>query len=475
MLTEFLSHSLVLFNWFALVYFLVVNAIYLLLNIVAFFSIRGHYRAGMFSEDKTLFRNAAHLKPVTLVVPAYNEELTVVENVRSLIHLNYPIFEVILVNDGSSDGTLDVLQKALNLIQIDRAAPNDIPTKAVRGVYRSPDYENLLVIDKHNGGKADALNVGINFSRYPLFTAIDSDSLLEKDVLLKMVRPFLEAPETVAVGGVIRVVNGCDVQDGEVVRIGLPSHPLAIFQIVEYFRAFLFGRVGWEAVNMLLIISGAFGMFRKDAVIEVGGYGKTVGEDIELVVKLHRYFLERRKPYKVRFIPQPVCWTEVPESWQVLGRQRNRWNRGLLDTCSIHRRMLFNPKFGGIGLVAMPFQLFVEGLGWIFELFGYVMFAVAWYLGLLQPEFALAFMAVSILLGIIVSVSALVVEEFGLRRYPRASMVAVLIVFGLLENFGYRQINAAWRMLGTIDYLRGRQGWGVITRKGFAKKTTDKA
>ena len=470
MLDNFLFLSLYLFNIFAMIYFIFVNLTYLLLNILAFFSIRTHLRSSAFVEDKILFRHAAHLKPISLIVPAYNEELSVVESVRSLIHLNYPVYEVVLVNDGSTDGTMKVLEEALNLEQVERAAPHQLPAKKVKGIFRSPHFENLLVIDKENGGKADALNAGINFSRYPLFTAIDSDSLLEKDVLLKMVRPFLENPSTIAVGGVIRVVNGCEVRDGEVVKIGLPTNPLAIFQIVEYFRAFLFGRVGWGAINMLLIISGAFGMFRKQAVIEVGGYKKTVGEDIELVVRLHRRMREQKKPYHIRFIPDPVCWTEVPESWGVLSRQRNRWNRGLMDTCSIHRGMFFNPTFGGVGMLGLPFQLFVEGLGWIFEFFGYIMFGLAWILGVIDLEFALVFLSVSILLGITVSVSALIVEEFGMRRFPRASMVGVLILFGVLENFGYRQINAFWRMMGLVDYLRGKEGWGVITRKGFSEK-----
>ena len=470
-----LDYIIQAFHYFSFFYFLSSNLIYLVLNTLAFFQIRSHFRYASLSEDKLLFRTAALFKPVSILAPAYNEELTIIENVRSLLNLNYPDFEVILINDGSRDRTMEVLIETFGLERVDRAAPNHLPTKQVRGVYLSDNFENLIVIDKENGGKADALNAGINYSRYPLFAAIDSDSLLEKDSLLKMVRPFLEDSKTVAVGGVIRVVNGSDVKDGEVVRIGLPTGALPLFQIVEYLRAFLFGRVGWGSLNLLLVISGAFGMFNKNVVISVGGYCETVGEDIELVVRLHRRMREARKPYRIRYLPSPVCWTEAPDSLTVLGRQRNRWNRGLMDSLWRHRVMFLNPRYGAIGLISIPFNLVVEGLGWVFEFFGMGLFIVSFALGTVEPRFAVAFFSVSILLGVIVSVSALLVEEFSIRRFPNVRMVLVLILFGALENFGYRQINAWWRMMGTIDFLRGKKSWGVITRKGFGKPGAGKS
>ncbi len=455
-------------NYFSFLYFLVVNSTYVLLVIVAFFAIRGHLRLSQYVEDKLVFRHAAILKPVSVLAPAFNEELSVVESVQALLKMNYPEYEVILINDGSTDGTLDVLIDSFDLQRIDRAAPNNLATRTVRRIFKSRHVDNLIVIDKENGGKADALNTGINYSRYSHFIAIDTDSILERDALLKMIRPFIEVPETVAVGGIIRIVNGCEVRDGEIVKFGLSSKVLPNFQVVEYFRAFLFGRAGWGSLNMLLIISGAFGVFKKAEVIRVGGYSSTtVGEDIELVVRLHRSMLEQGKPYYIKFVTEPVCWTEAPETLKALGRQRNRWNRGLLETIRTHRVMLFNPAYGRIGLVALPFALIVEGLGGVWELLGLGIFAVTWYLNLLDVRFVVAFLMVAILLGVIASWSAVILDELTYRRFPRFGVILLLLVIGVLENFGYRQLNSWWRVKGLIDLLRGEKAWGRMTRRGF--------
>lgn len=471
MLAEFLIY----WGYLTVLYVFFVNSTYIALSAVSFFSVRNYLRRIRTVDDKLLFQFAAMLKPISILAPAYNEELSVIDNVRSLLSLNYPEYEVILINDGSTDNTLAKLTDAYNLVKTDYTPAESLPANPVRAVYRSSRHENLIVLDKENGGKADALNAGINYSRYPLFTAIDTDSLLERNVLLKMVRPFLENPETIAVGGIIRAINGCEVYDGEVVRVGLPSRMLPLFQIVEYLRAFLFGRVGWAAMRMLVVISGAFGMFHRQSVVEAGGYAETVGEDMELIVRLHRRMREKKQPYHIEFSPEPVCWTEVPESLRMLGRQRNRWSRGQMDTLTIHRKMLFNPAYGRIGLFAMPYALIVEGLGGFIELFGLIGSVTFWALGMLDGSFALAFLIVSLLYGVIVSLSALVLEELSFRRYPRISQILVLAVIGLLENFGYHQITLWWRIKGIIDYYRGKTGWGTMARTGFAGRNSSSA
>ena len=308
---------------------------------------------------------------------------------KSLLMLEYPDYEVIVVNDGSKDGTLETLKSAFGLYPIPADIGGQIACQQILGVYRSPDNPSLVVVDKMNGGKADALNAGINVSRCPLFCAIDADSVLEGGALLRVVKPFLDQPEkTVAVGGIIRVANGCEIKAGRVVKIGLPGKWLPLVQTVEYLRAFLFGRSGWDALHSMLVISDAFGVFRKDITIAVGGYRHdTVGEDMELVVRIHRYMREEGKSYDVHFLPDPVCWTEVPDSRKILGRQRNRWQRGLIDTLRIHRKMMFNPRYGRIGLIAFPYFLFFEALTPVLEMAGFIIIPLSYAFGMVDFVF----------------------------------------------------------------------------------------
>ncbi len=458
------------FNYFILFYFLSINFIYIFLTVLSFSVLRRYLnQTKLFSKDKNLFHSSFY-KPISVLVPAYNEQNTISDNVKSLLQLRYPEFEIIVVNDGSTDTTLDVLKEVYHLRRSFRPIVNNIACKNLKAVYTSPDYSNLVVVDKENGGKADALNAGINVSRYPLVSAIDSDSILETDVMTKLVRPFLDDHRTIAVGGIVRVANGCTIRAGEVVNIDISTNVLANFQIIEYLRAFLFGRVGWDVLNSLLIISGAFGLFLKKAIIMSGGYlHDTVGEDMELIVRMHRVMRENNLPYRITFIPEPVCWTEVPESLKILGRQRNRWQRGLIESLMAHRKMLLNKRFGIIGMLAMPFFFFFEMLGPVIELFGYIVFTISCISGFVNVKFAILFFSVAIVLGIVLSAGSLVLEELSFRKYPRYSHIALLFLYSILENFGYRQINTWWRFRGIIDYLCGKKSWGKMERKGMKK------
>lgn len=461
--------TIVLFlNYFALAYFLIINCIYIIITILSFSTIRKYRKAQIIMQHKQLFRTAFYL-PISVISPAYNEELNIVQSVKSLLQLNYPEFEIVIVNDGSKDKTLDVLINNYNLIKIKREPSSSLPCEQLISVYYSKDYANLIVIDKKNGGKADALNAGINFAKYPLVAPIDADSILESKVLLHMVRPFIEDPKTIAAGGIIRVVNGCEVKNGQVLKINLPSSLLARFQVVEYLRAFLFGRVGWDAIHSLLVISGAFGIFKKEAIVKCGGYRRdTIGEDMELVVRMHRIYLEKNIPYRITFIPEPVCWTEVPESLKVLASQRKRWQKGLMDSILFHRKMLFKPRYKSIGLLAVPFFFFFELLSPVIELSGYIIFIFSWLIGIINFSFAALFLSASIVLGIVLSVASLALEELSFRRYPKYTHILTLFIFSILENFGYRQLHTIWRLQGIIEYIRGEKKWGKMTRKGFS-------
>ena len=452
---------------FMLLYLFAINTYYLVLTIAGFCRTLRMVQELQRPDQRRLLRSPL-TPPVSVLAPAFNEEASVVDNVRSLLMLDYPLFEVILVNDGSKDATLARLITAFELKPSARSFEYAVSCKPIRGVYESSAYPNLVVVDKINGGKADALNSGLNLSLYPLFCAIDADSILESDALLRLVRPFLEAPGvTIAAGGVVRVANGCDIRSGRVREVKLVRRVLPLIQIVEYLRAFLFGRMGWSSGNSLLVISGAFGLFDKRAVVQAGGYATdTVGEDIELVVRLHRHLHDRKQPYRIGFVPDPICWTEVPESLRVLRRQRTRWQRGLIDTLWRHRGMMGRPRYGIIGLVALPGFFLFEMLSPVIEFSGYIVLPLLLLLGYVPISFASPLLVLSVLYSILVSVLAVLLEDITFRRYPKASDMAVLVGAAVLENLGYRQLTVWWRVRAFWEYWRGDLSWGAMERRG---------
>ncbi|QNA89660.1 glycosyltransferase family 2 protein [Massilia sp. Dwa41.01b] len=453
-------------TWFVLCFFIALNGGYLLLNL---FSLRTLRRRGQEQFLDNLPRAYSGLEPpVSILVPAYNEEATIAASIRSMLQLTYAEFEIVVINDGSKDATLDVLKREFALLPFPEAYRRQIATKEVRQIYRSTRYPNVRVIDKFNGGKADSLNAGINASRYPLFCGVDADSILQRDSLSKVTEPFLRDPTMVATGGTVRVANGCEVSGGFLTRVGLPTNALALFQVVEYLRAFLFGRLGWSSLNGMLIISGAFGVFRKDAVVLAGGYRPdTIGEDMELVVRMHRTLREKRQPYRIEFVPDPVCWTEAPEDMATLKNQRVRWQRGLAESLNANWGLMFSRNGGVAGWLAFPFMLFFEWLGPVIELGGYIFMTYAFLTGLVSWVAFGAFLFVALGLGILLSASGLLLEEMSFHLYPRGKQLLMLGLIVILENFGYRQLNTWWRLIGLWRWLRGKEStWGAMKRKG---------
>jgi cellulose synthase/poly-beta-1,6-N-acetylglucosamine synthase-like glycosyltransferase len=325
-------------------------------------------------------------------------------------------------------------------------------------------------VRKANGGKASANNAGINVARQPLVCMVDADSLLEPDALLTVAKPFTDDPErVVATGGVVRAANGSVVTAGRVTEVRMPRTWLPRIQVVEYLRAFLLGRSGWSALGALVVISGAFGLFRRDVLVEVGGLDMdTIGEDAELVVRLHRHLRAQRRDYRMEFLPEPVAWTEVPESVAVLGRQRRRWSRGLVETLWKHRAMIGNPRYGLVGALALPFYLLFELLAPVVELVGLVALAAGLFLGAVDWSFAVLFFLVALGYGLALSFVALVVEEYSFHRYRGWRDLAVALAAAVAENLGYRQLTAVWRLRGLADAVRGGKAtWGQMTRVGF--------
>jgi len=453
-----------------LVYFLLINTFYFLFNVLSLAGILRYRRMVTFVRFSEIFRMPI-VKPVSVIVPTYNEELGVIESVRSLLSLRYPVFEVIVVNDGSTDTTLTKLIEAFDLRPSKSVFRKSLETKPVRCIYRSAVHPKLLVVDKVNGKKADAMNAGLNVSRYPLFCAVDGDSVLEKDALLKVVRPFLEDPvRTIGAGGIIRLSNGCDIREGQVVRIGIPRNWIARFQILEYLRAFLGGRLGMSMIRSTLIISGAFGIFRKDIAMACGGYrAASITEDLDLCLRMQKHMHEQKKPYRIHFIPDPICWTEAPESLRVLARQRSRWHRGLVETLVRYRRMFLNPRYGVAGMFAMPFYAVFEMAGPFIECLGYALFASHVVLGRVNYPFAVMFFFVAVFYGTFISLLAILLEELSEHRYPRPRDILTLTAAGVVENLFYRQYLAVVRLWAFLEYLRGKKEWGSMERRGFAK------
>ena len=458
-------------NFAILVYFLALNSFYALLLVLSIPEVWEQTRLAEDDDFQRLMQSDA-LPPITILVPAYNEQKTIEASVTAILALHYRNYEVVVVNDGSSDGTLEALRHAFDLYEVPRTYPETIPTKPLRALYRSRARTKLVVIDKENGGKADSLNAAINASRFPLVIAVDADTLIEPDALLRLTRSFLLGRRIAAVGGTVRVANGCVVKHGQVMDARVPRRLLAGVQVVEYLRAFLFGRLGWNRLGGNLIISGAFGLFRKDHLLAVGGYDATsIVEDLDLVVRLHRYLRSRKVRYEIPFIPDPVAWTEVPESLRVLARQRGRWQRGLVAAMWQYRGMLFNPRYGRVGLIAVPFYTFGEMLAPLIEVFGYVITVAGLALGVLNVSFALLFVMVAWGYGMLLSLWAVALEEVSFHRYRRLGDLVRLVLFATLENFGYHQCAVWWR-LGAFFTPRGRKHvWGEMTRRGFETAT----
>lgn len=478
--------------WFFLVYFTTLFFLYFLINMVSGFVLLWQQmkqdrafadsRRFMQLELEKIAREYAEeheniieskslqyreiLPPVSILVPAYNESATIVASVYSLLKLEYDTYEIIVVNDGSKDDTLHILLYEFEAVPVEDKPCQTLMSQAVRTVYRSSLLPNLRIIDKVNGGKADAVNVGINFSEYEYFCCIDADSILHPMSLKKLIRPFIDDSSTIACGGTVHVINGCEVRDGVITKVGLTSNWLALFQIVEYMRTLLFGRLSWASFNSLLIISGAFGMFRKDKVLEAGGYMHgTIGEDMELVVRLHRIMRQRKEKYRIAFVPEPLCWTEVPEDWQTLKNQRVRWQRGLCESIVANRELLFKIRGGATAWTALPFMLVFELLGPIIEVLGYIFIVLLIVFNIISPLFALILFIVPIFVGTLITVNAIVVQELLYQIYRNPRYILLMVGLAVLENFGYRQINMYWRIIGLWRWFRGRKSvWGEMRR-----------
>ncbi len=462
-----------------LLYSVLIMFAYAVLLVIAALTLRKYLKRNRSTDYKKLITSA--LEPaVSVIAPCYNEEDSIVENINALLELQYNNYQVIIVNDGSKDNSLKKAIDAYEMEAVHYFIPKQLKTRTIRAVYKSTNkaYYNLLLVDKENGGKADALNVGINVSENDYIVCIDVDSIVEPDSLLKLAKPFLEATDkkVIATGGVVHVANSCYVENGRLIKRNIPKKLLPRIQVVEYARAFLIGRIAWSKLNGLLIISGALGMFDKEIVIKAGGYlTSTVGEDMELVVRMRRYMLEHKIPHKVHYIPNPLLWTEVPSDLNTLGRQRNRWTRGTMDTLFIHKKMFFNPKFKAMGMLGYPFWFFFEWLAPIVEVSGLIYFITLMFLGSINWAFFIFLLLFIYVFSMNFSFFSIFLLEITFHQYRKSRDMLKLFLTALIEPFFYHPLNVYWAIKGNISYIRGSHSWGAMTRSGFSSSGSKKS
>jgi len=456
-----------------MIFFFTINTVYLFILFLSIIQINQQRKYGFSFNLNQAFKFRL-LPPVSIILPAYNEEKTIVESVRSMLFVRYPQYELLIVNDGSKDGTLTTLIEAFNLIKTDFVFKRSIKTENIRCIYTSRDQKNIIVIDKENGGKADALNAGINISKYPYFCAVDADTILGEDALSKLILPFINDPErTTAVGGIVKSANGSVIQMGRLLQERLTGNLLIILQGIEYARAFFLGRLGLASINSLLIISGAFGLFKKEDVLQVQGYKrKCLGEDMMLVVKLHKLKKTERQPYRITFVTDTVCWTEIPSSIKILSRQRIRWQMGLLESIIGNRDMLFNPKYGAIGIFSMPFYILSEIIAPFIEIIGYCLLGAGMIMHLLPAGTWLRFILVTWVYSFIHTFIALIMEYYGIGTTLRFHHWVLKLFSSLLENIFYRQLNLYYKIAGFFRFFssKSKRVWGSMERKGFRIK-----
>lgn len=469
-----MSHLLTWSNHCLFVYFLATNTVSLMLLVISLLSSsRYRARAGVMKLDQV--RTSPFTPPITIILPAHNEESTICDSVDAALNLDYPEIRVVAVNDGSIDDTLAKLQDRYQLRPVDLLYVDTLHTAPLRGIYVSPVEPRLVVIDKVAGGsKAGAINAGLNAVTTPYVCVVDADSILERDALLRIMWAIdSEAKNVVAIGGIVRVLNGSILQNGRLREVRLPRRPIEIIQVVEYLRAFLIGREGWGALNSLLIISGAFGVFRTDVLRNIGGFrANAIGEDFDLVVRIHRYMREQGEDYRVAFISDPTCWTQVPSDFKSLARQRARWHKGLLDALLPNRDMLFRSRYGRVGLLMLVYIWIFELMAPVVELIGYTTIIAAAVLGLLDAQFFIAFLIFGYAFGTFISIGAVLLEEFSYKRYSAWGDVAKLVLFCFFEHFPYRQLTLIWALQGILQHFRGDNSWGEIKRTSLASSSS---
>jgi cellulose synthase/poly-beta-1,6-N-acetylglucosamine synthase-like glycosyltransferase len=454
------------------IYFILMHGSYFLLILIAVFAQKRYHRGIQFREFKRISESPLS-PPVSIVIAAYNEEKVIINTVRNVLQLHYPQFEVIVVNDGSEDNTVQLLIDYFKMEPFDKVYKKHIETKPVRAIYQSSTHPNLILVDKENGRRADANNAGADHARYPIIAQIDADCLLERDALIYMIRPFIYNRNVIAATGIIRPANGIEVDDScKIVKRDPPEKLLPLFQYVEYLRAFQWSRLGLSSLNSMLCMSGAFTFIRKEVFFAVGGANiDTAVDDFELTVSVQRYIHEHKKKgamMEIAFVPDPGCYSQVPETLKAFWSQRNWWQRGILQSLLINRDMAFNPRYGMAGMFAVPFFFIFEAISAVVELMSYIVAVVVLVLRIDAPSILILLFFFGVLLGGLVSVCAVLLQSTTRMRQEKTSTLIRLLLAGFFEHFGYHQFHMFSRLAGIYDLLvRGKVAYGYRERTAY--------
>lgn len=426
-------------------------------------------------EENILLEHREIAPPISIVAGAYNEEVVVVDATRAFLDLEYPNFEVVIVNDGSKDDTLHLLIEAFDLIEVPHYIIEKVISQPIKRIFKStnPLYRKLTVVDKKNGGtKADAMNAGLNVARYDYFVNTDVDCILAKDTLTKVILPVLDSKTPViAVGGTMRMVNGCEIDRVQITRVRPPRSFFPIFQETEYLRSYLITKMGWAYFNAIPNVSGGFGLFDKNIVIAAGGYDpESHAEDMDMTLRIIAHMRDHKLPYKIVNTPHSCCWTEGPPNLKVLYRQRSRWGRGLLQIFFVHHRFLFNKKYGRMGLVTLPYILIFELFAPLIEILGFLFLL---YLSITSQINAHTFwlmFAYVYLVGLCISILTIALDFSVKKQYQTISEYVQLIISSALEAFLYHPFIILFTLAGYIQLLTRKEfKWGKMTRKGFSQ------
>lgn len=445
-----------------------ITSLQLAIVISAMLELRATHRVRQYRSWQRVLASPSPPR-ISVLMPAFNEEVTIVDSVLSSLSLTYPDLEVVVVDDGSSDGMLDRLIEAYELVPMQPIFRRVLDTADIISMFRSRVDPRLVVARKENGGKADALNAALNLASGELVCAIDADTIVNADSLQWMVVPFVDRSDVVAVGGTVRLSNGGILETSRGPRPGVPSNIWAGCQLVEYTRAFLIGRLGWNRLGGNLIVSGAFGVFRRQAVLDVEGYAHgCIGEDMDLIVRLRRHSHEHETFGRVEFSAEPVAWTEAPERLLELRNQRDRWFRGLLDVLVQHRRMIGNPRYRSAGMVAMPYFVVVEALAPFIEALGIVLLLLGIWFGSVGGE-QLALVGAAYGAGVVLSMLTMIIDDVAFSSFTSSRDRAIIAFFVVIEQLFFRFLTIGWRLRGALRFLIGRSDWGVQQRRGLTR------
>lgn len=467
-----LDSILDIYTYFVAIFSFTYIICYCILAILSYYAIKRSLNT-KYNIPNNVIIKSNYIPGVSVVAPAFNEGANVVYNVKSLLSLTYPKYEVVLVNDGSTDDTLQKLIDEFELVKVDFYYQEKIKTRPVRGHYKStnPLYSKLLVVDKENGkSKADASNAGINSTKYPLFLCTDVDCILKNDTIIKLAKPFIEAKKKViATGAGIRISNSCEVKDGFLVKVHFPKGWYPRFQELEYVRAFLFGRMAWSQINGLLLVSGGLGMFDKEIAVAAGGYWhKSLGEDMELITRMRKYMYDNKLPFSIQYIPESLCWTEVPATKEVLIRQRARWARGLIQTLYLHKNIFFNPKYGKTGFLIFPYFFIFEFLVPILELIGWLILILSFFIIDLNYMDYFYLSSIIYLFYLSITFVSILLDEIIYKNYANTKEIMILILMAIIEPFCYHPVNLYASLKGYyLFFIQKEQSWGNMQRQGF--------